>query len=255
MLFNLTGKAALVTGGAMGIGKGISMALATQGADIAIADIAIDKANETAAEIQKMGRKAIAIKCDVTKKAEVDATVKKAIEALGKLDILVNNVGWDRIIFFSQTTPEFWDKVIDINYKSNLYFTRAVMDHMISRSYGRIINIGSDAGRVGSMGESVYAGTKGAVIAFGKTMARELARNKITVNTVCPGPTETPLTQAMQADGGLAAKVMPAMKNIIPLGRMGKPEDLGGAVAFMASDEAEFITGQTLSVSGGLNMV
>lgn len=255
MLFNLTGKTALVTGGAMGIGRGISLALATQGADIAIADIAIEKANETASEIQKMGRKASAIKCDVTSKEQVDQTVKQVLDIYGKIDILVNNVGWDKILFFSQTTPDFWEKIININYKSVLFFTRAVMDHMVSRNYGRIINIGSDAGRVGSMGESVYAGTKGAVIAFGKTMARELARNKITVNTVCPGPTETPLTENMQKEGGLAAKVMPAMKNIIPLGRLGKPEDLGAAVAFMASDEAEFITGQTLSVSGGLNMV
>ncbi len=254
-MFDLTGKTALVTGGAMGIGRGISLALAKQGADVAIADIAIDKANETVAEIKQMGRKATAIKCDVTKKEEVDQTVKTVIDTFGKLDILVNNVGWDKILFFSQTTPDFWDKIININYKSVLYFTRAVMDHMISRNYGRIISIGSDAGRVGSMGESVYAGTKGAVIAFGKTMARELARNKITVNTVCPGPTETPLTEAMAKEGGLAAKVMPAMKNIIPLGRLGKPEDLGAAVAFLATDEAEFITGQTLSVSGGLNMV
>jgi 2-hydroxycyclohexanecarboxyl-CoA dehydrogenase len=254
-MFDLSGKSALVTGGARGIGKGISMALATQGADVAIADILIDEAKNTASEIEKMGRKALAIKCDVTKKAEVDQAVKQVLDSFGKIDILVNNVGWDKILFFAQTDEDFWNKVIDINYKSNLYFTRAVMDDMVKRNSGRIINIGSDAGRVGSLGESVYAGTKGAVIAFGKTIARELARNKITVNTVCPGPTDTPLVQAMQEEGGLAAKVMPAMKNIIPLGRLGKPEDLGAAVAFLASDEAEFITGQTLSVSGGLNMV
>ena len=254
-MFDLTGKSAIVTGGARGIGKGISMALATQGADVAIADILIDEAKQTAAEIEKMGRKVLAVKCDATKKAEVDQAVKQVLDTFGKVDILVNNIGWDKIIFFAQTDEDFWDKIIDINYKSNLYFTRAVMDDMMQRNSGRIINIGSDAGRVGSMGESVYAGTKGAVIAFGKTMARELARNKVTVNCVCPGPTDTPLVQAMQEEGGLAAKVMPAMKNIIPLGRLGKPEDLGAAVAFLASDEAEFITGQTLSVSGGLNMV
>ncbi len=255
MMFDLTGKSAIVTGGAMGIGRGISLALAKQGADVAIIDIAIEKAEETAAEIKKLGRKAITIKCDVTKKEEVDQSVKKVIDTFGKLDILVNNVGWDKILFFSQTTPDFWDKIIDINYKSVLYFTRAVMDHMVSRNYGRIVNIGSDAGRVGSLGESVYSGTKGAVIAFGKTMARELARNKITVNTVCPGPSETPLTEAMVKEGGLAAKILPTMKNIVPLGRLGKPEDLGAAVAFFVSDEAEYVTGQTLSVSGGLNMV
>ena len=127
---------------------------------------------------------------------------------------------------------------------------------MIERNYGRIINIGSDAARVGSMGEAVYSGTKGAVIAFGKTLAREVARNKITVNCVCPGPTLTPLTQGMmQEEGSLAAKVMPAMEKIIPLRRLGTPEDIAAAVAFLASDEAEFITGQTLSVTGGLNMV
>lgn len=254
-MYDLTGKSAIVTGGAMGIGRGITLALAKQGADVAIVDIAIEKAEETAAEVKALGRKSIAIKCDVTSQEQVNASVKKVIETYGKLDILVNNVGWDKIIFFGQTTPDFWDKIIAINYKSVLFFVRAVMDHMISRNYGRIISIGSDAGRVGSMGESVYAGTKGAVIAFSKTMARELARNKITVNVVCPGPTETPLVESMVKEGGMAAKVLPSMKNIIPLGRLGKPEDLGAAVAFFATDEAEFITGQTLSVSGGLNMV
>jgi len=254
-MFELNGKASIVTGGARGIGKGIALALAKQGSDVAVVDLLIDEASATASEIEKLGKKAIAIKCDVTKKEDVDQTVKKALDTFGKVDILVNNVGWDNIVFFTKTTPDFWDKVIDINYKGVLNFTRAVLDHMMERNYGRIINIGSDAGRVGSLGESVYAGAKGAVIAFGKTMARELARNKVTVNCVCPGPTLTPLTEGMMKEGGLAAKVMPSMSNIIPLGRLGTPEDIGGAVAFLASDEAEFITGQTLSVSGGLNMV
>ena len=254
-MFELNGKASIVTGGARGIGKGIALALAKQGSDVAVVDLLIDEASATASEIEKLGKKAIAIKCDVTKKEDVDQTVKKALDTFGKVDILVNNVGWDNIVFFTKTTPDFWDKVIDINYKGVLNCTRAVLDHMIERNYGRIINIGSDAGRVGSLGESVYAGTKGAVIAFGKTMARELARNKVTVNCVCPGPTLTPLTEGMMKEGGLAAKVMPSMHNIIPLGRLGTPEDIGAAVAFLASDEAEFITGQTLSVSGGLNMV
>lgn len=254
-MFNLSGKTALVTGGAMGIGRGIAIALATQGADVAIADIAVDKANETVAELKKLGRKAVAFKCDVTKKAEVDETVKKVLETFGKLDIMVNNAGWDKIMYFSQTTPDFWDRLIEVNYKSNVYFTRAVMDHMISRNYGRIINISSDAGRVGSSGEAVYAGTKGAIIGFGKSMARELARNKITVNIVCPGPTDTPLIEGMVKEGGLATRIIPAMKDIVPLRRLGKPEDIAAAVAFFASDEAEFITGQVLSVNGGLNMV
>ncbi len=254
-MFALTGKTAIVTGGAMGIGKGICMALAKQGADVVIADIAMEQAEATAAELKALGVKAKAVKCDVTRKEDTDSTIKTALDTFGKVDILVNDVGWDKIEFFARTTPELWDKIININYKGVLNITRSVMDHMMGRNYGRIIYIGSDAGRVGSLGEAVYAGTKGGVIAFGKTMARELARNKITVNTVCPGPTVTPLTDAQVKEGGLAAKVMPAMKNIIPLGRLGKPEDIGAAVAFLASDEAEFITGQTLSVTGGLNMV
>jgi len=254
-LFELTDKVAIVTGGARGIGRGISLALAKQGADIAIADILIQEAEDTASEIRRIGRKAMVVKCDVTSKEEVDKAALNVIDTFGKIDILVNNVGWDRVVFFIKTTPDFWDRVIDINYKGVLNWTRAVVDHMIERNYGRIINIGSDAARVGSMGESVYSGAKGAVIAFTKTLARELARNKVTANCVCPGPTETPLVDEMKRDSEFADKVIGSMSKIVPLGRMGKPEDIGVAVAFLASDEAEYITGQTLSVSGGLNMV
>jgi len=255
-MFDLTGKVAIVTGGARGIGKGITLTLAKQGADVVIVDLLSDEAEATASEVEKLGRKALAIKCDISKKEEVDQTAKQVLDTFGKIDILVNNAAWERIMFFVETTPDFWDKIIDINYKGILNWTRAVIDHMMERNYGRIINIGSDAGRVGSMGEAVYSGTKGAVIAFGKTMARELARNKITINCVCPGPTLTPLTQGMmQEEGSLTAKVMPSMEKIIPLRRLGTPEDIAAAVAFLASDEAEFITGQTLSVTGGLNMV
>jgi len=255
-MFDLTGKVAIVTGGARGIGKGITLTLAKQGADVVIVDLLSDEAEATASEVEKLGRKALAIKSDISKKEEVDQTAKQVLDTFGKIDILVNNAAWERIMFFVETTPDFWDKIIDINYKGILNWTRAVIDHMMERNYGRIINIGSDAGRVGSMGEAVYSGTKGAVIAFGKTMARELARNKITINCVCPGPTLTPLTQGMmQEEGSLTAKVMPSMEKIIPLRRLGTPEDIAAAVAFLASDEAEFITGQTLSVTGGLNMV
>ena len=254
-MFELNGKTAIVTGGARGIGKGITLTLAKQGADVAIVDILPDEATKTASEVEKLGRKSLAIKCDATKKEEADQAVKKAVDTFGQVDILVNNIGYDQIVFFVKTDPDFWNKIIDINYKSVLNFTRAVLDHMMPRNYGRIINIGSDAGRVGSMGESVYAGTKGAVIAFGKTMARELARNQITVNCVCPGPTPTPLTDDMKQNSEFAAKIMDSMHKVIPLGRMGTPEDIAAAVAYLASDEAEFVTGQTLSVSGGLNMV
>ena len=252
-MFELRGKSAIVTGGARGIGGGIALALATQGADVAVADIL--PTDDTVAEIQKLGRKALGLRCDVTDKAEVDDTVKKVLDAFGKVDILVNNVGWDQVKPFVETTPDLWDKLIAINYKGVLTCTRAVIDHMIGRNSGRIINIGSDAGRVGSMGESVYSGCKGAVIAFTKTMARELARNKITVNAVCPGPTRTEGMEETVGKGDWAAKVVAGMESAVPLKRLGEPKDIGAAVAFLASDEAGYITGQTLSVSGGLTMV
>jgi 2-hydroxycyclohexanecarboxyl-CoA dehydrogenase len=254
-MFELTDKVAIVTGGARGIGKGIALTLANQGANVVITDILVEEANDTVSEIENLGRKAISVKCDVSQKKEVDQMVQQVLDSFGKIDILVNNAGWDNIMFFMQSTPDFWDKVIDINFKSVLNCTRAVLDHMMSRNCGRIINIGSDAGRVGSMGESVYSGCKGATIAFSKTIAREAARNNITVNTVCPGPTPTPIIEKLRKENELAAKLVDAMHKSTPLKRLGTPEDVGSAVAFLASDEAEFITGQTLSVSGGLTMV
>jgi 2-hydroxycyclohexanecarboxyl-CoA dehydrogenase len=175
-------------------------------------------------------------------------------ERFGEIDILVNNAGWDRMIPFAQTTPDFWNKVIDINYKGVLNCVYAVIHDMIGRNGGRIINIGSDAARVGSMGEAVYAGAKGAVISFSKSLAREMARNQVTVNVLCPGPTATPMTEQMQVESDFAKKILSKMDKIIPLNRMGTPEDIASAVVFLASDEAGFITGQTLSVSGGLTM-
>lgn len=253
-MLDYTGKAAVVTGGARGIGKAICLTLARQGADIAIADILEQEGRDTVNEIQKSGRRALFVKTDLTKKESVDKMVREVLQAFGKIDILVNNAGWDRIELFIKNSPEFWDKVIDINYKHQIYTTRAVLDHMIERKYGRIVNIGSDSGRVGSTGEAVYSGCKGAVIAFTKTMARELARFNITVNCVSPGPTETPLTEEMKKEE-LGGKVLAAMDKIVPLGRLATPQDIANAVAFMASDEASYITGQTLSVSGGLTMV
>lgn len=253
-MLDYTGKTAIVTGGARGIGKAICLTLARQGADIAIADILEQDGNDTVSQIQKMGRRALFIKTDLTKKEEVDEMVSQVLQTFGKIDILVNNAGWDRIELFIKNLPEFWDKVIAINYKHQIYTTRAVLDHMIERKYGRIVNIGSDAGRVGSTGEAVYSGCKGAIIAFTKTMARELARYGITVNCICPGAAETPLTEEMKKDE-FGSKILGAMDKIIPLGRLCAPQDVANAVAFIASDEASYITGQTLSVSGGLTMV
>ncbi len=254
-MFELTNKVAVVTGGARGIGKGICETLAKQGAKIVIADLLIDEAVATAAEIENSGGKAIAVKTDITDLASVQAMVAAAKEKFGALDILVNNAGWDRMKPFMKTTPDFWSKVIDINFKGVLNTTYAVAADMIERNSGRIINIASDAARVGSMGESVYAGTKGAVISFSKTMAREFARNKINVNVICPGPTPTPLLDDMKAEDAFADKVLSSMDKIIPLKRMGTADDIAMAVVFFASEEANFVTGQVLSVSGGLTMV
>lgn len=254
-MFELTGKVAVVTGGARGIGKGICDMLAKQGARVAIADLLIDEAVATAADIENAGGKAIAVKTDITDLASVQAMVEAVKDTFGPVDILVNNAGWDRMKPFIKTTPDFWNKVIDINYKGVLNTTYAVADSMIERHRGKIINIASDAARVGSMGESIYAGAKGAVISFSKTMAREFARSKINVNVICPGPTLTPLLDDMKAEDAFADKVLSGMDKIIPLKRMGTADDIAAAVVFFASEEANFITGQVLSVSGGLTMV
>jgi 2-hydroxycyclohexanecarboxyl-CoA dehydrogenase len=253
-MFELTDKVAVVTGGARGIGKGICQTLASQGAKVAIADLLIDEAVATAAEIENTGGKALAVKTDITDLLSVQSMINAVKEKFGPVDILVNNAGWDRMKPFLKTTPDFWDKVIDINYKGTMNTIYAIANDMIERNSGKIINIASDAARVGSMGESIYSGAKGAVISFSKTMARELARNKINVNVICPGPTPTPLLDDMKAEDAFADKVLSSMDKIIPLKRMGSADDIAAAVVFFASDEASFITGQVLSVSGGLTM-
>jgi len=254
-MFKLTDKVAVVTGGARGIGKGICKILAEQGAKVAIADLLLDEAMATAAEIENSGGQAIAVKTDITNLESVQAMIDAVKEKFGPVNILVNNAGWDRMKPFIKTTPDFWNKVIDINFKGVLNTTYAVANDMMERNSGKIINIASDAARVGSTGESVYAGTKGAIISFSKTMAREFARNKINVNVICPGPTPTPLLDDMKAEDAFADKVLSGMDKIIPLKRMGTPDDIAAAVVFFASEEANFVTGQVLSVSGGLTMV
>ncbi len=203
--------------------------------------------------MEKAGAKGLALGTDITDRAQVQDMVKTALGTFGKLDILVNNAGWDIIEPFMQNNPELWDKVIAINLKGPIYCTRAVLDHFIERKCGKIVNISSDAGRVGSSGEAVYSACKGGIIAFTKTIAREMARYQINVNCVCPGPTDTPLLAEM-TKGETGAKIIDAMTKAVPFRRLAKPEDIAGAVAFLASDDAAFITGQTLSVSGGLTM-
>ncbi|MBC7360530.1 MAG: glucose 1-dehydrogenase [Desulfacinum sp.] len=253
-MFELNGKVAIVTGAARGIGKAIARVLAVQGAQVVVADMLEEEGQQTVKEITRDGGRAKAVAVDVTDLDQVQAMVRQTRNTFGPVDILVNNAGWDKMQLFTETTPELWDKIIAINYKGVLNCVSAVLPEMMKRKQGRIISIASDAARVGSTGEAVYAGAKGAVIAFSKSIAREVARYQITVNVVCPGPTPTPLVEGMIQESELAKKVFPAMEKIIPLRRMGKPDEIAAAVVFLASDDAAFITGQTLSVSGGLTM-
>ncbi len=250
---NLQNKVAIVTGAAGGIGRAIALKFASLGAIVVVADIKAEGAQETINLMEKEGGKGLALKTDITDLRQVQDMVKTTLDKFGKVDVLVNNAGWDIIEPFVKNTPEFWEKVIAINLKGPIFCTRAVLDHMIERKYGKIVNISSDAGRVGSSGEAVYSACKGGIIAFTKTIAREMARYQINVNCVCPGPTETPLLAEL-TKGETGAKIIDAMVKAVPFRRLGKPEDIAGAVAFLASDEAAFITGQTLSVSGGLTM-
>jgi len=250
----LRGKTALVTGGGRGIGRAIALGLSQEGAQVAVLDILADNAAAVAREIEATGVKALALPADLTKRAQVDRAVADTLAQFGQIDILVNNAGWDRMEMFLDSEEETWDKIIAINFKGLLYVCKAALPSMVARGQGKVISIASDAGRAGSTGEAVYAGTKGAIIAFSKTLAREMARHKITVNVVCPGLTETPLLQGIREQSPKTEKVIEAVTRAIPLGRVGQPEDIAGAVVYLASPAADFVTGQTLSVSGGLTM-
>ncbi len=246
-------KTALVTGAGRGIGRAIALGLAREGARVVVADILQGNASAVANEINSAGGEAAAAGVDVTKRPEVEAAVKLALDRFGAIDILVNNVGWDKFAFFLDSEEETWDRIIAINYKSLLYVCKAALPHMKARG-GRVINIASDAGRTGSSGEAVYSGTKGAIIAFSKALAREMVRYGITVNAVCPGLIETPLLQSIRDESERGKKVMDAVTQATPMGRTGTPEEVAEAVVFFALPGAGYITGQTLSVSGGLTM-
>ena len=246
-------RIALVTGAARGIGSAIALELAAQGRDVAVADILTTDAELVAAEVERSGARGLAVTLDVTDAASVAAALERVSHALGPVEVLVNNAGWDEMRPFLDTDEDFWDRVIEINFKGCLRLTRAALPGMLERGWGRIVNIGSDAGRVGSSGESVYAGAKGAVIAFTKTIAREAARAGVTANVVAPGPTRTPMLASM-SEGESGAHLVKALERAVPMRRLGEPEDIAAAVAFLASERAGYITGQTLSVSGGLTM-
>jgi 2-hydroxycyclohexanecarboxyl-CoA dehydrogenase len=235
---------ALVTGGAGGIGRAIVAALAADWNRVASGDIVDDAAGEAA----------LAVPLDVTDGGSVDEAVARAESELGPVEILVNTAGWDEFRPFLDTDEEFWERIIELNYKGCLRVCHRVVPGMVAREYGRVVNISSDAARVGSSLEAVYAGAKAAQVAFGKTLAREVARRGVTVNSVCPGPTETPLLDGMLGAGDASAKMVEALRKAVPMRRLGRPEDVAAAVSFLVSDGAGYITGQTLSVSGGLTM-
>jgi 2-hydroxycyclohexanecarboxyl-CoA dehydrogenase len=246
------GRVAIVTGGASGIGRATALRLAAEGAAVVIADLDAQRAEEVAGEVGRDGGKALALAVDVTDAEAVKRMTAQAAEGLGKVDILVSNAGWDRAMPFLQTGEELWDRVIAINYRGHLAVTHAVLPGMIERGYGRVVTVASDAGRVGSSGEVVYSGAKGAVIAFTKAVAREVARHGVNVNCVAPGLVDTPLLAGITGDN---ENLMNAIVRSIPLRRTGRPEEIAAAVCFFASADADYVTGQTLSVNGGLTMI
>jgi len=247
-------KVAIVTGGAGGIGSAICRRFGEEGAKVAVFDINREAAEAVAADIRAKGGNAQAFAVDLTSQDSVITAVTAAEQALGPTDVLVNNAGWDKIGNFLSTDKPLWDKIVAINLYGALYMHHAVAKGMVERGSGRIVNIASDAGRGGSSGEAVYSFCKGGLIAFSKTMARELARQQISVNVVCPGPTDTPLLDDICGEGERGEKLRTAFTRAVPFGRLGQPDDLPGAIVFLSSDDASFITGQVVSVSGGLTM-
>lgn len=245
-----TPRTALVTGGGGGIGAAICRVLATSGHRVAVADVDLDAAAPVAAEVQ-----GCAVRLDVTDAASVEAGVTEARSRLGPIEILVNAAGWDELRPFIDTDESFMAQVLGINLCGCMRVTRTVLPDMVERGWGRVVSVASDAGRVGSSLEAIYSGAKGGVIAFSKALAREVARHGITVNTVCPGPTDTPLLHRIVASGPEGERVIAAMTRSVPMRRLGTPEDVAGAVAYLCSEAAAYVTGQTLSVSGGLTMV
>ncbi|MCX7366920.1 MAG: SDR family oxidoreductase [Alphaproteobacteria bacterium] len=245
----LMGKSVIVTGGGGAIGGAICRRFAEYGARVGVFDKNLDGARKVAGEIDGFASGVDIADYDVVGKA-----IAEFEAAGGPTDILVNNAGWDRFVNFVDTTPDLWDQLIAINLRGPLNMSHFVLKGMVARGAGRVVNIASDAGRVGSSQEAVYSACKGGIIAFTKTVAREVARKGITLNAVCPGPTDTPLLAAVAGADERGQKVRAALIGAIPMKRVGQPDDVPGLVAFLASDEAAYITGQVISVSGGLTM-
>lgn len=247
-------RTAFVTGAARGIGRAIAETLAADGHRVAVADLRTEQADEVVAAITEAGGTAFATQLDVTDEASVQAAVAATVEQLGPIGIVVNAAGWDELKPFLAHDEAFRQRVMDINYLGPLRVIHAALPGMVEAGWGRVINIGSDAGRVGSSLESTYSGAKGGLIAFTKTLARETARKGVTANTVCPGPTDTPMLRETIAAAENADAVLGAMVKGVPMKRLGRPEEVAGAVSYFASEAAGYVTGQTLSVSGGLTM-
>jgi len=250
----LKDKVVIVTGGGGGIGAALCRRFGEEGSVVAVFDIDGDAARDAAAAIRADGGRAQEYAVDIADQARVLAAVAQAERELGPADVLVNNAGWDRAADFLETDKALWEKIVAVNLYGPLHMHHAVLAGMSRRGRGNVVNIASDAGRVGSSGESVYSFCKGGLIAFTKTLARELARTRIRLNVVCPGPTDTALFRDFCGEGEYGDKLRNALTRSIPYGRLGQPDDLPGAVCFLASDDAAFITGQVLSVSGGLTM-
>ncbi len=253
-MHHFQGKTIIVTGGGGGIGGAACRRFAALGGQVAVFDMNLQAAQQVAQGIEQSGGVARAYSCDITQRAQVDAAVAQVEADWGSIEVLVNNAGWDIFKPFTKTQPTEWDKLIAINLTGALHMHHAVLPVMVARGGGRIVNIASDAARGGSSGEAVYAACKGGLVALSKTLAREHARHQITVNVVCPGPTDTALLAGFAEGAANPEKLMDAFKKAIPLGRLGQPDDLAGAIVFLASDDAAFITGQVISVSGGLTM-
>jgi 2-hydroxycyclohexanecarboxyl-CoA dehydrogenase len=244
---------AFVTGSGRGIGRAIALRLARAGLAVGATDLDGRNAAAVADEIARAGGRGCAATADVASLDAMRGAVAAVEQALGPIDVLVNNAGWDKMELFLDNDPALWDRLLAINLKGVFNTTRAVLEGMVAHGGGRIVSIASDAGRVGSTGEAVYSACKAGIIGFSKALAREVARKGVTVNVVCPGPTDTALLAEVGATER-GAKIVAGMQRAIPLGRIGQPDDVAGAVAYLVSDEAAFVTGQVLSVSGGLTM-
>jgi len=242
----LDDRIAIVTGAASGIGLATAQRLAEAGATVVLADISDARGEEAAAELRKQGLRVEYLRCDVTDDASVNAFRDAVHERHDHVDIVANVAGWGKIQPFLENDNDFMAKVVELNYMGTVRVCKAFLPRMVERKSGKVVNVSSDAGRVGSLGETVYSGAKGAVIAFTKGLAREMARYNITANTVCPGPTDTPLLQAVPE------KHREAFQKAIPMRRFAKPSEIADAVVFFSSERSDYITGQVLSVSGGL---